>query len=98
MSDSIFTGAFWKATAERAIKTFAQTAAAILTVAGVSGVLDADWEGVLSAAGLAAVLSVLLSVAGNAATKTGPSFTDSEQVVPPVSAEAAAEQGGPAPV
>lgn len=88
----LFTRAFWAATGERAIRTFAQTAASVLVIAGVSGVLDADWKGVLSASGLAAVISLLMSVAGNAATKTGPSFTDAEQVVPAVSPEAAADQ------
>lgn len=89
---SIFTRAFWAATGERAIKTFAQTAASVLVVAGVSGVLDADWKGVVSAAGLAAVISLLTSVAGNVATGTGPSFIDSEQIVPAVSPEVAFDQ------
>lgn len=79
---TIWTRGFWKATGERAIKTFAQTAASVLVVAGVTGVLDADWQGVASAAALAAVISLLTSVAGNAATETGPSFVDAEQVVP----------------
>lgn len=92
MSDSIFTRAFWSATGERAVKTLAQTAASVLITAGVSGALDADWKGVASASALAAIISVLTSVAGNAVTKTGPSFGNAEQVVPAESEKAAAIQ------
>lgn len=92
MATSIFTRDFWSATGERAVRTLAQTAASVLITAGVSGALDADWKGVASASALAAIISVLMSVAGNAATKTGPSFIDAEQIVPPVSAEAATDQ------
>lgn len=53
---------WWKAAGIRAIKTFAQTAAATI---GMSVVLsDADWQMVLSTAALAAILSLLTSVAG----------------------------------
>jgi hypothetical protein len=57
----IFTKPFWAAAAERAVKTFAQTLLAVLT-AGHVGLLDVPWSAVLSAAGLAALLSVLTSV------------------------------------
>lgn len=60
----IFTLAFLKGAAERAVKTFAQTLAALIG-AGQLGVLDVDWVTVLSVAGLAAIASVLTSV-GNA--------------------------------
>lgn len=92
MSDSIFTRAFWSATGERAVKTFAQNAAAVLIVGGATGFLDADWKGVGSAALLAAILSILTSVAGNVATGTGPSFVSSEQVVPAESPKAVVQQ------
>lgn len=59
-------------TAERAAKTFAQTLVAVLTVQGVSGVLDVDWPRALSVAALAAVVSGLTSIAsykvGNSGT------------------------------
>lgn len=53
---------FWVAVADRAIRTFAQAAAAILTAGGV-GLLDVDLAGAASAGALAALISVLTSVA-----------------------------------
>ena len=52
---------YLKELAERALKTFAQSLAAILT-AGAVDLLSVPWVGALSAAGLAALLSVLTSV------------------------------------
>lgn len=53
---------FWKDAIERALKTFAQTLIALLGVGGF-GIIDAPWLSSLSVAGLAALLSVLSSVA-----------------------------------
>ena len=58
----MWTKAFWKGATERAVKTFAQAAGAFL-VAGGTGLLDVDWQQGASVAGLAALLSVLTSVA-----------------------------------
>lgn len=69
----MWTADFWKAIAERAIKTFAQAAAAMLVAAGV-GLLDADWIAVASVAGMAAVVSVLTSIGSAAATDGSPSL------------------------
>ena len=53
---------WWKAAGIRAIKTFAQTAAGVIgTTAMLSQV---NWQTVVSSAVLAAVLSLLTSVAG----------------------------------
>ena len=54
--------AFVKASLERAVKTAAQTAVALIGTNAV-GVTDIDWVGVGSGAGLAAILSVLTSIA-----------------------------------
>ena len=63
----IWTGKFWKATAERAIATAAQSAVAALGT-DLIGVLDIDAVAVLSLAGGGAVLSILKSIAATAAT------------------------------
>lgn len=57
----MFTKTFWKDTAERAVKTFAQSLAAVLT-AGATGVLDVDWMNALSVSLLATLVSVLTSL------------------------------------
>lgn len=54
---------WWKAAAVRAVKTFAQTMVA--TIGGGSvGLLEVGWLQALSVSALAAVLSLLTSVAG----------------------------------
>lgn len=79
---SIWTAAFWKATAERVLSTAAQAAIAILTADGFN-LLNIRWQGVLATVGLAALLSLLKSLVANQATRTGPSLTLHEQVIPP---------------
>lgn len=68
------TGAFWKATSERTIRTFAQALAAILG-ANATGILDADWGQATSVSGLAAVLALLTAVATSGGTE-GPGITE----------------------
>lgn len=46
----------------RAVKTFAQTAISILTVG--QAFIDVNWINVLSVSGVAAIISLLTSVAG----------------------------------
>lgn len=58
----MFTSLFWRAASERAVKTFAQTMVALLSVGGI-GLHNAPWTTSLSAAGMAALLSLLTSIA-----------------------------------
>lgn len=57
----MWTGQFWKETAERAVLGFAVAAAGLLSGEGM-GLLDVDWTQVGSIGGLAAVTSVLISI------------------------------------
>ena len=66
----MWTIAFWKDTAERAIKTFAQVFSVFIT-AGVTGLLDVEWLVALSIAGGATLFSVLTSVASAPASTPG---------------------------
>lgn len=67
------TKAFWHATAERAVKTLAQTAAALIG-AGVVNIVDVDWQQVVGVSATAALLSVLTSVASANVGGDGPSL------------------------
>lgn len=72
------TPAYWKATAERAVKTAAQTAIALIGTDQV-GILNLDWAQIGSVTATAVVLSVLTSLAGGG-TGSGPSFTSAEEI------------------
>ena len=54
---------WWQAASIRALKTAAQTAVALIGT-GAAGLLDVDWLAILWAAALAAILSLLTSLAG----------------------------------
>ena len=54
---------FWLSALERAIKTFAQSAVALLGGDMVLGLFDVDWPNALQVAGLAAAVSLLTSIA-----------------------------------
>ena len=51
-----------KAAGIRAVKTFAQTALSMLTIG--QAVIDINWMNVLSVSAVAAIISILTSVAG----------------------------------
>lgn len=69
----MWTTEFWKAVAERAVSTFAQTLMGVLGV-GATSLLSVDWQAALSTAALAAVLSVLKSLIASKVGNGGPSF------------------------
>lgn len=70
------TAAFWKAAAERAVKTVAQSAVALIT-ANATGLLDIDWVQLASVSGLAGLVSLLTSIGSDAITGgTGPSLAN----------------------
>jgi hypothetical protein len=66
----LFTLAFFKGAAERAIKTGAQTLAGYFVI-GTTGVLDFDWVAALSVTAAAMVASLVTSI-GNAEFVAGP--------------------------
>lgn len=71
----MFTFLFWKATGERAVRTFAQGTIGAIG-ANQLGVLDVDWGQAASIGGLASVLAVLTAVATSGGTE-GPGITES---------------------
>lgn len=77
------TGAFWAAALERAIKTFAQTLIATITLVGITAaeVQYIDWGGAFKVSAIAALLSVLSSVASAGVNHEGPSLA-TETVAP----------------
>jgi Putative lactococcus lactis phage r1t holin len=58
----VFIWMFWRLAIERAVKTFAQTLAAVLGAGGI-GLIDAAWLTALSTAAVASLVSLLTSVA-----------------------------------
>lgn len=91
MAAPLFSKDFWIATGERVVSTLAFTLIGILSATGFDP-RSADWGDIAVAVGVAGSLSLLKGIVANAATKTGPSLVNSEQIVPPVSAKAAVEQ------
>ncbi|WP_431979998.1 holin [Streptomyces qinglanensis] len=69
------TAAFWRATFERTVRTFAQAEVALLGGDGL-GLLDVDWGAALSVGGLAAVVALLTAVATSGAGGEGPGITE----------------------
>lgn len=69
----MFTAPFWKAAFERAVKTFAQTLAALVGANAVN-VIDVEWAALLGISATAAIVSVLTSLASNKVGAPGPSL------------------------
>ena len=67
---------FWQATAERAVKTFAQALIALIGTSAMS-IIELDWAQMLGVSATAAVVSILTSVASaNFGPNYGPSLAD----------------------
>lgn len=60
----MFTKEFWKDAAERAIKTFAQSLIAVLSVAVAAPIWELNWVEALGVSLTATALSLLTSIAG----------------------------------
>lgn len=69
------TGAFWKATLERMVRTFAQAVLALLGGDGL-GLIDVDWGQAFSIGGLAAVAALLTAIVASGGNTTGPGLTE----------------------
>ncbi|MEW2083444.1 holin [Streptomyces sp. NPDC005283] len=74
----MFTSDFWKATAERAVRTFAQSFGAVL-MAGATNLFDVDWLAALATAGLATLLAVLTAIGAAGAGRPGPGLTETTE-------------------
>jgi hypothetical protein len=72
---TLTSGPFWKATAERAVRTFAQGTLGAVSADGL-GLLDVDWGDAFGIGGLAAALAVLTAIATSGGTD-GPGITES---------------------
>ncbi|WP_274555596.1 holin [Streptomyces spiramyceticus] len=77
----MFSAAFWKATAERAVRTFAQSLAAVLT-AGATNLIDIEWPAALSTAGFATLLAVLTAIGASGFGARGPGLTETTDRAP----------------
>jgi len=79
----MYTKLFWKDAAERALKTFAQSAVALLT-AGSFNIMTVDYKSVLSVAAFAALTSVLTSLAsaGTGSTSSASLVVDTKEQTP----------------
>jgi hypothetical protein len=71
----MFTRAFWKATLERMVRTFAQAVVALIGGDGL-GLVDVDWGDAFSIGGLAAVAALLTAIVASGGGPTGPGLTE----------------------
>lgn len=74
----MFTAKFWRRTAERAVRAFAAALVGALT-AGMALTDVAQWKAALITAGTAALVSVLMSLAGSkVGDPSSPSFVSGD--------------------
>lgn len=75
----MWSSSFWRGAAERAIRTFAQTAVALIGADLVS-VVDIDYATIGGVSATAALLSVLTSIAAASHGEPGPSFGQETEI------------------
>lgn len=82
---SAFNGAFWSATIERVIRATAAAMVGTWLIGDqITDNIQATWEKAFTVGYSTAVVTLLLCLAGNAVTKSGPSFNNTETTDPPV--------------
>jgi hypothetical protein len=98
------TAAFWKGLGERALKTFCQALIAAIGT-GAVGLLDVDWRSALSVSAMAALVSVLTSLASPSFTAGAPATVEVESdgvvipdTVPTGDGDVTSEDAGGQPV
>lgn len=75
---SLTSKAFWAASTERAVRTGAQAAVALL-IGSATDLFTTDWLGVVSVVVMAVLLSYLTSIAGGSGSRrSGPAITGPE--------------------
>lgn len=74
---SLTSKAFWAASTERAVRTGAQSAVAVL-IADATDLFTTDWLGLLSVVVMAVLLSYLTSIAGGSGRGKGPALVGPE--------------------
>lgn len=78
----LYTLAFWKGALERATKIFAEALGAFL-IAHACHLFNADWYSALAVAGMAALLSVLNSIASSPLSPVGSASLVNDRPPPP---------------
>lgn len=79
----MFTILFWKATFERVVRAAAAAMAGTYVIGDqITDNIQFNWEKALTVGYSTAAVTLLLCLAGNALTKTGPSFNNTETVDP----------------
>ena len=78
----MFTKKFWKATAERAVSTAAQTFGALAIVGSPLDLIELDWSDITVASLIAGGLSVVKALAASSVGSEGPSFSKAETLTP----------------
>lgn len=92
----LWSATFWRAVTERTVKAFATSLVALLTADG-TGLIDSAWGPRLSAAGMAALLSLLISIGSGALSNGSPSLVSAEVLSEP-GARGTSSDAGPVAV